>query len=240
MAASTASLRKTAPLPMPKLAGHTHQSPAPARRQSAHGNHRIDHLPRQRGLRGQPRRHAGADRARARATSSAASPPRPSRASASRSAASCCRASACRCCSTRARPSWRSRPLAGLGLDNPDLEKSVPGGGVIARHRLGVGRARDGQRVRLRHRCRRAAADGHPQATAHPGTRAGEQAALRATGRERGRQPHDLQGRGVHHRRQPVSQPRAHLGGRPAGGDGDARLVDRGRRLPDRACRTTS
>ena len=124
--------------------------------------------------------------------------------------------------------------LAGLGLDNPDLDKSVPGGGVIGGIGWVSGVRVHGQRLRLRHRRRRAAADGPRQAAAHAGARAREQAALRAAGRKRRRQPDDLQGRGVRARRQPVPQPRAHVGRRPAGDHGDARLVHRRRRLPDR------
>ena len=72
---------------------------------------------------------------------------------------------------------------------------------------------------------------------ARAGAGAGEQAALRATGRKRRRQSVALPRRGFCPRRQHLSQSRAAVGGGPAGRDGDARLVDRGRRLPDRPVR---
>ena len=105
------------------------------------------------------------------------------------------------------------------------------------RHRLRLGRALHGERLRFRHRRRRAAGDGPGQAAARAGTGAREPAAVRAAGRERRRQPDEVPGRGLHPRRQHLPQPGAPVGGGPAGGDGDARLVDRGRRLPDRTLR---
>ena len=154
---------------------------------------------------------------------------RPSRCSTG--AASCCRASAWRGCSTSARRGWSSRSIAGYGLDTPDLDKSVPGGGMIA----GIGYVSGV-------RCLVVASDTGIDAGAiqHMGRekllRAQElaldqQAALRAPGRIRRRQPAQVPRRGLHPRRRDLPQSGEALGRRHSGRHRGARLVDGGRRL---------
>ncbi len=124
--------------------------------------------------------------------------------------------------------------LAGYMFDVPDADKSVPGGGVVA----GIGFVSGV-------RCMVSANDsgidagalqpyGLDKTLAGAGNGAGEQAALRAAGRERRRQSAALPRRGFCPRRQHFSQSGAAVGGRPAGGHRHPRLVDRGRRLPNR------
>ena len=104
-------------------------------------------------------------------------------------------------------------------------------------HRLRLGHPLHGQRQRCRHRRRRSAAFRARQDAAGAGTRAGEQAALCAARRERRRQFAALPRRGFCPRRQHLPQSRAAVGGGTARRHGHARLLDRGRRLPDRPVR---
>ena len=90
---------------------------------------------------------------------------------------------------------------------------------VDRRHRLRRRHPLHGLGQRFRHRCRRAAALRPRQDAAGAGTGAGEQAALRAAGRKRRRQPVALPRRGFCPRRQHLSQPGAAVGGGAAGGD---------------------
>ncbi len=156
-------------------------------RVSIYDHHRIHHLSLQRRLRRQPRRHAGADRADARA--GGASPcclrRRQGSLSQARSVA------AARAGGAGARPRFavhRTVDLGGLHVRRAGCRQERARRRRHRRHRLRVGRALHGQRQRFGHRCRRAAALWPRQDPAGAGTGAGEPAALRATGRKRRRQ----------------------------------------------------
>ena len=121
--------------------------------------------------------------------------------------------------------------IAGYGLDTPDLEKSVPGGGMIA----GIGYVSGV-------RCMVVASDSGIDAGAiqHMGREkllraqelvAEEQAAVRAPGRVRGREPAALSRRGLHPRRRDLPQSGEALRRGHSGDHRRARLVHRGRRL---------
>ncbi len=127
--------------------------------------------------------------------------------------------------------------LAGSRARQSRSRKKRSRRGGRGRHRNRLRRPVHDQRFRFRHRRRRPSAHGSRQTTARPGARARKQAAVCPTCGERGREPDGLSGRGVHPRREPVSQPRAHVRGGAAGHHRHPRLVDRGRRLPDRSVR---
>ena len=126
--------------------------------------------------------------------------------------------------------------LAGWLQDIDDAERSVAGGGTIAGIGVVSGVRVHGRRRRRRHRRRR-----------DPGAWASRSSCARRRSRSRtgcrsstwssraGANLLQLPRRAVRARRRAVPQPRAPLGGRPAGDHGRARLVDGGRRLHDRA-----
>ena len=127
--------------------------------------------------------------------------------------------------------------LAGYMFDVPDADKSVPGGGAIA----GIGFVSG---IRCMVSANDAGIDaGALQPYGLDKTLRVQELALenklpyRATGRKRRRQSVALPRRGFRPRRQHLSQSGAAVGGGPAGRHRDARLVDRGRRLSDRAFR---
>jgi hypothetical protein len=112
--------------------------------------------------------------------------------------------------------------LAGWLQDTPDAERSVPGGGIVA----GIGIVAGvrcmivaATRASTRAPSRRWARQ-DPARAAH---RAREQAAVRAPGRKRRRQPDALSRRGLRARRRAVPQPGAAVGGGHPGAHGAAR-----------------
>ncbi len=76
------------------------------------------------------------------------------------------------------------------------------------RHRLCLGHALRRGRERQRHRRGRDPEHGPREADARAGTLARQQAALRASGRVRGREPAQVPRRGLHPRRRDLPQPR--------------------------------
>ena len=125
--------------------------------------------------------------------------------------------------------------LAGWRVDTDDVDKSVPGGGVIA----GIGTV-SGMRCVIivsdsgidAGAIQRMGGDKILRAQA---IALRQQAALRAAGRKRGREPAAVQGRGFRQRRAAVPQPGAAVGGRHSGGHRAARFVHRRRRVHARA-----
>ena len=183
----------------------------------------------------------GADRAVARAAKSRARDQvgaRPSRCSTS--AASCCRASASRACSTSARPGSSCARSPATASTRRTLEKSVPGGGMIAGIGYVVRRALHGGRRATRGIDAGAIQPmGLREDPARAGDRAREQAALRAPGRVRRRQPAALPRRGLRPRRRDLPQPGAAVGRRHSG-DHRACTARPRRAAPTcRACPTT-
>ena len=125
--------------------------------------------------------------------------------------------------------------LAGYRFDVPDPDKSVPGGGVIA----GIGFVAGV-------RCMVSANDSGIDAGALQPFGLDKTLRVQELALENklpyvqlvesaGANLLALPGRGFCAGRQHLSQSGAAVGGRLAGGDGDAWVVDRGRRLPDRA-----
>ena len=201
-----------------------------------HGSNRIHHLPFQRRLQNQPRRHAGADRADAFAGRSHAG--RVGRGQRPLPQARAVAAARARGAGARPRLALhRTVDACRIHVRRAGCRQERARRRRGRRHRLRLRHPLHGQRQRFRHRCRRAAAVRPRQDVAGAGTGAGEQAALRAAGRKRRRQSAALPRRGFHPRRQHLSQSGAAVGGGLARRHRDAWFVDRRRRVSDRALR---
>ena len=126
--------------------------------------------------------------------------------------------------------------LCGLGMHEDDGKAERLRRRLDRRHRHDFGRALHDRGERFRHQGRRGASDGRGKGDPRAGNRAAEQTALRPAGRERRRQP-VLAGRDVRARRDDLRQHGAPVSGRNPRDFDRARLLDRRRRLSDRARR---